>query len=184
MKNRRKLGLVTGMLVGSMCLYCGNSAVNGAMSRVNEGPGDGGSLLDSAMAMLDGAMDGAFSPKDQFVPDARAQSCTTCTQKFTKLAEGDLATGASSTPISVGAYASVVVYVTTNTCAYDPVNFWASFRPDAATAFGATGQTLSAETAAGGRLRVDGSDLQLAMNAGTAGTPCSIHYVVAGYSTM
>jgi hypothetical protein len=108
------------------------------------------------------------SPDGAVVRDAKADGtcCTATAPTFTKLAEGDAATGAPTNAIPVGAYREVVVYLPYGTLCTMEVGF----RPDASTPFGTTGQDAGE---GGARIRVDGTDLQLKSN-------CAVHYVVAG----
>ena len=92
--------------------------------------------------------------------------------------------------IAVGTYQEVVLYITGDAACRDDVNnpqsafLSAAFRPDATTPFGATGQS----PLHGGRLRVDGTDLTLALHsgletpAGNSGISCSgsLNWVIAG----
>jgi hypothetical protein len=140
---RRKLSIALCIIAGSFFLYCGQSAMN-----VMNG-GDGG------------------------VGDANAQQsgcCTPTAPTFTKIAEGDLTANMPSPDISVGAYREVVVYLSACFGSGGVRQSTAKFRPDANTPYGYTGTDL---TNGGGRVRVDGSDLQLV-------SACSPHYIVAG----
>jgi len=107
------------------------------------------------------------SPDGAVVRDAKADgSCTTTPPSFTKLAEGDATAGVVTSPVAVGAYREVIVYLPFGTNCVVEVGF----RPDASTPFGITGQFADN----GARVRVDGTDMQLRTN-------CSgVHYVVAG----
>jgi hypothetical protein len=136
------------MIVGSFLLYCGQSALN---------PDGGG-------------------PGDGFVTDAAAADDCGCTTgpTFTKLAEGTLGAGTAAPPIAVGEYREAIMYVTSRSpagCSVFSGDVIPRFRPDAATAFGESGQYNY------GRIRVDGTDLQLTF---TSTTCTSINYVVAG----
>jgi len=129
------------MILGSFCVYCGQSAMH-----------HGG----------DGPVSDASASTDANPPTPPV---------FTKIIEGDLAEGASSPTLSVGAYRQVVVYLTTSGQCVNETD--AKFRPDANTQFGYTGQSISDYGPGGGLLRVDGPDMILVAS-------CAIHYAVAG----
>jgi len=157
------------MVLGSFVLYCGSSAVNGAASSLSP---DGG---------MSGLVDGLLSPDDHFVEGAVASpSCVACAQGFMKLAEFDLAAGATSPTVAVGNYGEVVIYTsspTFNECVNLATNVM--FRPDANTVFGLTGSAIDYN---GGRVQVNGSDMQMSLQC-DSGTG-SLHVVVAGVTQM
>jgi hypothetical protein len=153
----RKVGMALCMVVGAFIIHCGQSAMNGSTNA------------------------------DGFLKDAMGQMGGTCCpppgQTFTKLAEGDLTMGSSSSVIPVGAYREVVVYmskVPSSACSTAPgPNLKVQFRPSSSDAFGTTGQVVFVDD--GGRFRVDGPDMQLVLtNAGICTPALSGHYVVAG----
>jgi hypothetical protein len=167
---RSRLTVVLAVITGSFFLYCGQGAAENIFAQLDGGPGAG-----------PGSSGG-------FVKDAHAEPgsggcCAVPPQTFTKLKEGKLGFELNTPPvftsgaIDVGAYREVVVYARTKnvTCPLSALHV--RFRPDASTPFADTGASGFTMTA-GGRLRVDGSHLELSTD-GCAGT---IDYAVAGVS--
>ncbi len=188
---RRKLGLALCMILGSLLLYCGDSVVHGVMQGMDGGGGGDASSMFDVGAILDALT----SPRDAFVKDAKAQqACCTGSQTFTKLAEGDLSTSQSS-PIAVGPYRQVVVYLTSFKCMNQVSNGYAGdvhalFRADSSSPFGGTGSFFNVGTGGGtpdgARINVDGSDMVLSpeIDLGTCQGGGTVHYVVSGITTM
>jgi hypothetical protein len=163
----RKLLVVPTMIFGSFLIYCTQVATHSLdqASRPDAGDTDG----------PDGS--GSGNGPGGFVKDASAEPCTPtapAAPQFTKLATVKLTqTARTSIPIAVGAYREVVVSLLPGSS--DAGCVFAEFRPDAQTAFGTTGQYIGRW---GGRLRVDGTDLQLSNRCGS--DDASFDLVVAG----
>jgi hypothetical protein len=153
---RRQLSFIVASILGSFCVYCAQDG----MSRTG-GLFDAGVVADGAARPADGGGGGGF------VPDARAQAGAA----FTVLAEGDLDIYAKreSDPIAVGSYSEVVVYSSSEYCTLGMI-----FRATASAKFGYTGQLPKA----GGRVRIDGSDLKVSLESCDSGS--TTHWVVAG----
>jgi hypothetical protein len=167
----RKLPLAFAMILGSFAVYCTQSAIHGA---------DGAGTADGGPGQDDGS----------FIDDANAQTmpgacCALTAPTFTTLAEKDLAINASNgnpvafttSSVDVSAYREVVVLVSlTGGCTVS--NSPALFQAPGSSVFGSSGQLVTE----GGRLRVDGPQLELRFNAEGPGAPCSgnVHYVVEG----
>jgi len=151
---RKRLPFVLAVLVAMLFVYCGNSAMKG---------GDGG------MGM----------------PDAGAQACCTAGQTFTKIAEGKFDSSNKMLVSAVGAYREVILYTNstqrTNQPGETACALLVRFRPDGSSMFGRTGVQSDDDHIEGGRIRVDGADMELSFNyvpAACAGA--TVDYVLAG----
>jgi hypothetical protein len=167
----RKLSLAVAMVLGSFAVYCSQSAIRAIdpSQDADGGPGDG---------------DGSF------LGDANAQSmpgacCAATAPTFTTLVEKDQAVSAqngvpvafTTASVDVSAYQQVVVLVALSgscTLSSSP----ALFEAPGSSVFGSSGQLVQE----GGRLRVDGPQMELRFEATGPGSPCSgnVHYVVEG----
>jgi hypothetical protein len=169
----RKISIIIGSMLGALLIYCGQTTLDQA--------------LDGSAG--DGTRVGDGTRKDgRFIRDAHAagaECCTPSAQTLKPLGQVTLDNNKHlSGSISVSAYREVIVYRISGKLAYTCTgSVWGvapevTFRADANSPFGDTG------AGSNGRIRVDGSDLQIRISnpsdCASGQFVGSVTYLVAG----